>query len=223
MKNLPVRRYNGGNGHAITSQQEFGLLNDRALQENIAALKESRKELEGINKLVKTALDLPSDRKRSIIAKFLNYLVPTSWYESLPNSVMKLMAEENDVLELIETLRRSNVDDLQNCLLKLGESAIIKREELNNFKANLEIAQRENWSAQKLQSHIADQIGIQIYDIVAKLLDMEFNLLTLEEKEARKDDLLANLHSAVVVREQLLEVMSKVIIFNIQLFYQNFI
>ena len=102
MRNLPMRRYNGGNGlgnsHGIVAQHEFGSLSDRALQENIAALNSSRKELEGINKLVKKALDLPSDRKRNIMGWLLNCLVPTSWYESLPSSVMKLMAEENDVL-----------------------------------------------------------------------------------------------------------------------------
>lgn len=221
MKNLPMRRYNGGNGHSIASQQEFGSLNDRALQENITALKESRKELEGINKMVKTALDLPSDRKRSVIAKFLNYLVPTSWYESLPTSVMKLMAEENDVLELIETLMRSNIDSVQNALRELAACAITKREELNILEADLETARKENWSAQELQEYIAGKAEIQVYDVVARLLDIEFNALTSEEKEIRKNDLLDKLRSTVLIGDELMETIGKVCSAGLQVFHRS--
>lgn len=221
MRNLTMSRYNGGNGHSIASQQEFGSLNDRALQENIAALSESRKELEGINKLVKKALDLPSDRKRSIMAKFLNYLVPTSWYESLPSSVMKLMAEENDVLELIETLMRSNINSVQDALRELAACAITKREELNELMADLEVAQKENWSAQRLQEYIAGKAEIQVYDVVARLLDIEFNALTSEEKEIRKKDLLDKLRSTVVIGNELMETIGKVCSAGLQVFHRS--
>lgn len=221
MKNLPMRRYNGGNGHSIASQQEFGSLNDRALQENIAALRESRKELEGINQLVKKALDLPSDRKRSIMAKFLNYLVPTSWYESLPASVMKLMAEENDVLELIETLMRSNIDSVQNALRELAACAITKREELNILEADLKTAGKENWSAQQLQEYIAGKAEIQVYDVVARLLDIEFNALTPEEKEIRKVDLFDKLRSTVLIGDELMETIGKVCSAGLQVFHRS--
>ena len=221
MRNLPMRRYNGGNGHSIVPQQEFGSLNDRALQENITALKESRKELEGINKLVKKALDLPSDRKRSIIAKFLNYLVPTSWYESLPPSVMKLMAEENDVLELIETLMRSNINSVQDALRELAACAIEKREELNDLEADLEKARKENWSAQALQEHITRMAGIEVYEVVARLLDVEFNALTSEEKEVRKSDLLDKLRSTVVIGGELMETIGKVCSAGLQVFHRS--
>ncbi|MBI2446656.1 MAG: hypothetical protein HYV51_02420 [Parcubacteria group bacterium] len=221
MKNLPMKRYNGGNGHVITQQQEFGSLNDRVLQENIAALKESRKELEGINKLVKKALDLPSDRKRSIIAKFLNYLVPTSWYESLPSSVIKLMAEENDVLELIETLMRSNIDSVQDALRELAACAITKREELNTLEADLGVAQKENWDAQALQEYITSKAEIQVYDVVARLLDIEFNALTAEEKEIRKNDLLDKLRSTVVIGGELMETIGKVCSAGLQVFHRG--
>lgn len=221
MRNLPMKRYNGsGNGH-ISSQQEFGSLNDRALQENIAALKESSKELQGIDKLVKKALDLPSDRKRSIAAKFLNYLVPTSWYESLPHSVMKLMAEENDVLELIETLMRLNINSVQDALRELAACAITKREELNELEADLKTAQKENWSAQQLQEYIAGKAEIQIYDVVARLLDIEFNALTAEEKEIRKNDLLGKLNSTVVIGEELMETIGKVCSAGLQVFHRS--
>jgi len=221
MRNLPVRKYNGGNGHGIVAQQEFGSLNDRALQENISALKESRKELEGINKLVKTALDLPSDRKRSIVAKFLNYLVPTSWYESLPASVMKLMAEENDVLELIETLMRSNINSVQDALRELAACAIAKREELNALEADLGVAQKENWNAQALQEYITGNAGIQVYDVVARLLDIEFNALSQEEKEIRKNDLLDKLRSTVIIGGELMETIGKVCSAGLQVFHRG--
>lgn len=221
MRNLPMRRYNGGNGHGIVAQQEFGSLNDRALQENILALKESRKELEGINKLVKKALDLPSDRKRNIIAKFLNYLIPTSWYESLPTSIMKLMAEENDVLELIEALMRSNIDSVQDALRELAACAILKREELNTLEADLETAQKENWDAQQLQGYIAGKAEIQVYDVLARLLDIEFNALTQEEKEIRKNDLLNKLRSTVVIGDELMETIGKVCSAGFQVFHRG--
>lgn len=221
MRQLPMKSYNGSNDYSITSQQEFGSLNDRALQENIMALSESRKELEGINKLVKKALGLPSDRKRNIVAKLLNYLVPTSWYESLPSSVVKLMAEENDVLELIETLMRSNIDSVQDALRELAACAILKREELNNLEADLKTARKENWSAQELQEYIAGKAEIQIYDVVARLLDIEFNALTPEEKEIRKIDLLNKLSSTVLIGDELMETIGKVCSAGLQVFHRS--
>jgi len=73
---------------------------DRALQDNIKALGQSRKELEGLDKTLRRVLKLPSDKTRGALAKILHALTPQSLYPHLPERVVKLVAEEYDVLEL---------------------------------------------------------------------------------------------------------------------------
>ena len=85
----------------------------------------------------------------------------------------------------------------------------------------METAQKENWNAQTLQEYIAGKSGIQVYDVVARLLDIEFNALTPKEKEIRKDDLLDKLRSTVVIGNELMETIGKVCSAGLQVFHRG--
>src|SRR3990167_1564896 len=103
---------NGRNNFSASSyRRKFQSPNDRSLKDNMKALQASKEELANNNKLVKKALDLPTDRTRSLAAQVLHFIIPRKFYDSLPESVVKFMAEEYDVLELIERLMRTNVNN----------------------------------------------------------------------------------------------------------------
>lgn len=228
MQNLPARRFGyGSNGAAsggLARRQGQGFVpastQDRALQDNIQALARSKQELAGINNLLKQALDLPSDRKRGLLAKFVHAVMPKSFYEVMPESLVKLVAEEYDVLELIERLMRTNIDNIQDAEREIAACVIQKRQDLNELESDIETAQKENWSAQELQQYMAERAGIDVYDIVAQLLDQEFNALLEEEKERRKQDLLGQLRSIVAVGESFMETAGSVCSAGLQVFHQ---
>src|SRR3989344_1237432 len=106
-----VRSGSSGSKHSTLSRERtLRSTSDRALQENIKALETSRNELNEINVFLKKALNLPTDKARSWIAKLMHSLIPQSAYSKLPNSMVKFVAEEYDVLELIERLMRTNIN-----------------------------------------------------------------------------------------------------------------
>ena len=194
---------------------------DRALQDNIKALGQSRKELEGLDKTLRRVLKLPSDKTRGALAKILHALTPQSLYPHLPERVVKLVAEEYDVLELIERLMRSNLDNIQSALRNLAFTAQEKRMQLDELAGDLAKAKEEGWDAQRIQAYLADKAGIQIYEEVSDLLNREFNILPADEREARKEELLAQLQSNIVIGGTLMTTMGKVCGAGLQIFHRG--
>src|SRR3989344_5635055 len=116
---------------------------DRALQDNIKALCSSKKELEGLDKTLRKVLQLPNDRTRGIFARMLHAVTPQGFYSYLPESMVKLVAEEYDVLELIERLMRSNIDNVQSALRNLAFTAQEKRMQIDELEGDLRKAREE--------------------------------------------------------------------------------
>ncbi len=205
----------------VLRQREYGLAKDGTLQKTMDALKACKKELEDLNNFVKKVCDLPTDHKRSIFGKLMYHLVPRRVYSVVPRAMLKIMAEEYDVLELIERLQRENVNNVQDALRDLCVGAAEKRQELNDLEADLRRAQEENWSARQLQDYMASKSGVELYEIVAQLLDSEFKVLSDEEKGKRKDDLLAQLLANIVLGGTLMETMSRVVSAGLEVFHRG--
>ena len=203
------------------AKRTFNSAKDKRLQESIKQLEKSGKELAHLDKAVRKNLHLPSDRTRGFIARTLHYVIPQRFYPSLPNAIVKLVAEEYDVLELIEGLMKGNIDSVQNALRNLAYTAREKREKLLELAGDIEKARTENWSAQKLQEYIAERSGIQIYEEISALLDQEFNILPEKEREQRKNELLAQLESNLALGDVLMETMGKVCGAGLQIFHRG--
>lgn len=220
---LPVRRFNQArsSGFDRVEKKELVSVRDRAVSEAVVALAASKDELVKINDFIRRGLDLPQDRKRSIVAKLMHLLLPKGWYEHLPEGLMKLIAEEYDVLELIERLMRTNNDNIQEALRELAACAIAKRQELNELAADIKQATDEGWNAATLQNYIATRAEIRIYDEVAQLLEGEFNAFTDEEKDRKKAQLLDLLRSNILVGEELMATAAKVCSAGLEVFHSG--
>jgi len=212
-----------GNSSAVSvlPRKEYGLVKDSALQKTMEGLKQSKKELEELNNYIKKWCDLPVDKKRSVVAKICYHLVPKKAYAVLPQTFMKFMSEEYDVLELIERLMRENVNNTQDALRELAACAIEKRQMLDELGEDLKTAREEKWDTQALQQYIAEKAGIQIYSEVSQLLDAEFNAILPEEKERRKIELLDQLDANIKIGEQFMETLSRVCSAGIEVFHQG--
>ena len=206
---------------ASLSVKDFPSRGDKLIQENIRNLQKCKKDLDGINSLVQKALDLPVNRKRRLMGKILNKILPTALYRWMPSTVVKFAAEEQDVLEFLERLLRENVDNVQGALRGIAVCAAEKRQAMDELEMDLDTAQKEQWDARTLQQYIAGKAGVEIYDEVAHLLDREFHVLPDEDKERRKDELLIQLRSNIAVGETLMDTLRKVCVAGIQVFHKG--
>lgn len=221
MTNMPTPINRQSNFSASSYRRNFQSPNDRSLKDNMKALGASKEELANNNKLIKKALDLPTDRTRSLVARTLHLIIPRRLYDSLPEGMVKFIAEEYDVLELIEGLMRTNVNNAQDALRNIAACAQAKAEDLNNLANDIATAQKENWDAKQLQQYIAERAGVQIYEEVSRLLDNEFSILAPEEREKRKIQLLEQLLSNIVIGEELIRTLSKVLSAGLEIFHRG--
>ncbi|MBI2063041.1 MAG: hypothetical protein HYT61_02240 [Candidatus Yanofskybacteria bacterium] len=222
MTNMIVPSNRQSSKFSVSSyKRNFQSPNDRSLKENMKALNASKEELANNNKLVKKALDLPTDRTRSLMAQVLHFIIPRKFYDSLPDGMVKFIAEEYDVLELIERLMRTNVNNTQDALRNIAACAQAKAEDLDNLAADIATAQKENWDAQQLQHYMAERAGVPIYEEVARLLDKEFSILDPEEREKRKIQLLEQLLSNIIIGEELIHTLSKVCSAGLEIFHRG--
>lgn len=211
---------NGGTVAVWNGKPEY--LQDKNIQQNIKQLKASRDELEHINDFLKTALDFPSEgwlRKR--VMSVFHAVLPRRVYDFVPSSMMPFFAEEYDLLEYIEGLMRGNVDNVQEALRMIAFSAATKREDIDQLIEDLGRARDEAWDAKALQQYMADRAGVPVYEEVARLLDHEFNVLSPEERERRKIELMQQLEANAAIGEELMDTMSKVCVAGLQVFSQG--
>lgn len=194
-------------GSFASRRSEMKSSGDRTLRESIKGLQESSVELEGLNDNLRQALDLPNDRAKGLMARTLHFIIPKSFYPSLPNGLVRFMAEEYDVLELIASLQRRNVNNTQDALRRLAIASITKKEEIEQLRADIQRARKENWDARQLQQFVAERAEISIYEEIGMLFDNEFDVLGDEERELRKQQLLDQLEANTVIAGELVKVM----------------
>lgn len=220
MNSGPMRLKDKDKEYGVVVRREFKSVSDEALRENIKSLKTSQRELNGINDHIRKVLDLPSDRGRSIVGRALHFIVPKRFYPYVPHSFLKIMAEEYDVLELIEGLMRNNINNVQGALKNIAACTLTKEQEIKQLESDIERAQAENWKAERLQEYVTEMAGIEVYEEIKKLLEDEFQTLSDEEKEARKNELLEQLKSAIVIGGKLMETLGKTCSVGLQVFHR---
>ncbi len=203
-------RRSGNSAVSVLPRKEYGLAKDGALQKTMESLKQSKKELEELNGYIKKWCDLPVDRKRSAMAKICYHLIPQKAYSVLPSALVKFMAEEYDVLELIERLWRENVNNVQDATRDTAVCAIETKQMLNELEEDLKTARQENWDAQTLQQYMAGKANLPIYEEVSQLLDEQFNILSPKERERRKKSLLDQMEGNIKAGGKYMEMLRQV-------------
>lgn len=193
--------------NSMSRRPEMRSFNDRTLLESVRSIKESAEELANLDSQLREELDVPLDRTKSLTARFLNLIIPKRFYSSLP-SLVRYVGEAQDVIVQIGSDKRRHVNNIQEGLRDLYHAAVAKKEQLVELRAVIETAKNENWDARQLQEYIARSANVEIYSEISDLLDQEFGILGEEEREARKQQLLEQLHGATVVGERFMKLMA---------------
>lgn len=213
-----MHRRRGKQSNLPALRRELPSRKDRALQQHIVALKDGRKRFSEIDKWLRRALELPHSKTRSFAAKALHAIVPQRMYGVIPNWAVELVAEEEDVLEFLGRLMRENIDNVQEALCEIAEEAAEKKQQLEGLKEDILTAEEERWDAKHLQEYMAEHANIQVYEQVARLLDEEFNIISAEEREAHKKELLGDLKRTADLGETLMGTMGEVCVAGLSVF-----
>lgn len=184
----------------------------------IKALTNNKKKLENLNRQISKALNIKVSTSRKIMTRTLNTIIPKRIYGNSP-TIMKFIAEEEDVLELLETLMRNNINGTQVSLKELILVAEDKLQQLDELKQDITKAQEEGWDAQELQNYMMRKSNIEIFDEISRLLSSEFKVLPEESKEERKVVLLDQLRANADVGQELLDLLEKVVMAGLHIFH----
>lgn len=208
-----VRRSN------VLATRDVQLKRDRDLQLNFQKIKDCRKDFEKLSEWLIENLDLPTNKKRAAFAKFLQKIVPGGWFEYTPDRLTRWVAEETDAADMVEGFLRQNINDVQEAVKNLAESAILEENRLREFVADIETAESEKWDAQTLQDYLSKAVELKIDPEVQKLLDEGFDILSPDDKEKRRLELINRLKGNAIGRKRVVEAHGKVCSLALQVFH----
>ena len=191
---------------------------DRELQESINGLVAVRKSFDTVDKMVRKAFDLENSMAKRWLAQAIGSVMPKFMYDHLPQGVVTFIAEEYDVLELIEHKMRDQVNNAQTSLRNIANCAVAKKQDIEELRADLEQAKKENWDAQQIHQYITEKAGILVDPQVEQLLDEQFTVLSLEEREHRRMELFNQLEANTAIGDELCATLGKVCCAGLEVF-----
>ncbi len=179
------------------------------IERHMQVLHKSKQELESINKNIRKLLGLELGWGHTIFGRMFGKLVPKRFYGAMPATILKWVAEEADVLEQIEGMMRECINNNQEAVTTLASCALTEAEELEAFMADIETAEKDDWSARQLQEYLASESQIAINPVIAQLLDEKFNVFTDDQKEGKRKELVEQLKVLALTRRKLIETLSQ--------------
>jgi hypothetical protein len=136
-------------------------------------------------------------------------LIPKSFYGVMPAALLKWVAEEADVLEQIEGMMREGMNSNQAAVANLAKCAISENQALQEFIYDIQTAEKEGWSARQLQEYMAKESDIKIDSSISELLDEKFGILTDEQKESKRRELIEQLKALAFTRRKLIATLGQ--------------
>lgn len=194
---------------------------DSKLTQHMRTLKQHKNRMQGLDKALCKTLDLQKDRSRSIMARVVRAVVPSSLFQRLPSGIVEMVGEEEDVIQFVGRSIRESNNNIQGAIRGIVDENVQFRADLEELEMNIAKAEEENWSARRLQEYIASLADVQIDPKVAELLDRKMNILTPEEEETRKQELLVGLKNTFVLGEQLKRTLGEVCNASLEVFQKS--
>ncbi len=189
-----------------TNGQALVLLNRSSeINSAIKKMEEARQNVEELKDYLPRLLGLEDEEGSGFFGALTRFWPGV--HDFLPKSLAKFVAEEDDPIQKGEYIMREGINTTQESIKTVAQTAKQERKELGELEADLEIAVKENWDAQKLQRYLAEKSGIKVFPEVLELLNIEHKILPAEVVEARKKDILGRLQRRLKVGEKFMEAL----------------
>lgn len=144
-----------------------------------------------------------------LLAKAVS-IVPQRWREGveehMPDALWQILKESKDPLQEIRRLSRENIISAQGAVKKLLTSAREEQEAVDGLRDYIGEAREKEFDAQEIQRHITEQADIPVDEEIEQLLDDQFELLTPEQREARRRVLMECLEQTANLGDKTVEV-----------------
>lgn len=191
---------------------------DHSLKQQIERLTDYKKGMGKLDDWIRKDLGLPGDRSKGIFASIVRSIVPKSWFDRLPEGIVELVGEEEDVLQYIEKRMRGGIDGTQQALRDLAQDAVQHHEDILELEEQIQQAEEEGWDLQRLHQFLADRSDIEVDPEVMHLLSRQMDILTPEEKEQRRQELLEELKNTVELSKGVARTMGEVCFAALEVF-----
>lgn len=172
------------------------------IERHMQAVKQSRLEIKALNNTICKLLDAELGWGHTIFGRIFGMLIPKRFYGIMPSAILSWVAEEADVLEQVEGMKRESINRSQEVVANIAQCAFEESEDLKEFIADLDRAIEEKWDARQLQEYIASQSQISIRPIIAQLLDEKFNILTDQQREEKRLEFIKELKDTALNRQE---------------------
>ncbi len=207
------------NGANVLFKENKGYKSDRDLKQNLETLKKCRKDFKNLSEWLIKTLDLPVNGNKRRLIKFFSKIIPKRGLEVLPESVALWIAEETNAADMAHGMLRENINNVQEVVQNLAVSAIHEEEKLKNFAEDIKKAEEESWDIRELQQYLCEQTNLPVPQGVEDLLDGHYDILSLEQKEEKRSELLNRLKNNAVGRKRLIEAHGKVCALGLEVWH----
>lgn len=184
--------------------QSNGIGMSEAFRRNIQNLKQSKEKIEETQSLIRDVID-PSKKTqvKYKLARLFKMVVPQSLQFLMPEGWTQLLVENIDPLQKLDSLFRLNINTTQNSAAEMIADIKTEKAKLEKLRQDIETAEKESWDAQRLQEYVASRNNIAIQREISEVFKEEFGLLTPEDRESHRQEIISSLRADVVNSEGL--------------------
>ena len=181
---------------------------NQSIEQHMKALKKNRAEMKSLNKYLRKLLDMKFGWGQSIFGRIFGRMIPRRLYGVVPAGILKWVAEEADVLEQIEGMKRESINRSQEVVANIGECAMTESGEIEKLISDIGKAEKERWDARKLHEYMVSESSLEINPTVSELLDAKFEIFTDEQKEKQRQDFIDELKILAQNRRKLIKALA---------------
>ncbi|MBI2057517.1 MAG: hypothetical protein HYT63_00835 [Candidatus Yanofskybacteria bacterium] len=184
--------------------QTAGLGMSEAFKQNLENLKRSKTKIQETQSLIRDVID-PSKKAQAKykLARLIKMILPQSLQFVMPEGWTQLLTEKLDPLQKLDSLFRLNINTTQGSATEMIADIKTEKAKLEKLRTDIEAAEREGWDAQKLQEYVAARNNIAIQREISEVFKEELDLLTPEDREVHRQEIISSLKADVINSEAL--------------------
>ncbi|HEY4484276.1 MAG: hypothetical protein A2915_03875 [Candidatus Yanofskybacteria bacterium RIFCSPLOWO2_01_FULL_41_34] len=187
-------RYNRGLSRRSFQKSSSSLGLSDNFKKSMENMRQGADQIEETKDLIRIAID-PTKRGqvKFKLARLFQALIPQRLQQFMPEGMSKLLTENLDPLPKISTLFHLNLNTIQDSAAEIIAEARTKKADLVQFRKDIEAADLEKWDPKRLQQFVAGRNKIDIRRELSEVFNEELGLISEEEREAHRQEILASL------------------------------
>src|SRR3989344_5322970 len=196
---------------SLQTQSVFGT--SETFRRGLETFKNSKERLQETEQLIRDVVD-PSKQAqvKYKLARLVQAIIPRKLQFMIPEGLSKLLAENLDPLQKIDTIFRFDINTSQDSAADMIAEIKKAKQELEQFKERVLKAEQENWDVKTLQQYVASRNNLPIRKEVLEVLEERLGLLSPEDIESQRKMILSSLKADIKNSEGAEELRKEIVL-----------